>query len=168
MRAFSLGLIIPHTNGLFANQHHKRAKQHNSTTDRNWPITDNLRHLSLTANNITAEPTNQFTRTGHSVWYIWLTTTIHLTIMTSAKVVETPVTTTDNSPSQDYIHSQSNGFPAGFKQFTIPLSSWTSVTILICINFCIFFEFGITSNSPDCYFLLIERILNLKSRFVFL
>ena len=42
------------------------------------------------------------------------------------------------------------------------------VTILICINFCILFEFGITSNSPDCYFLLIERILNLKSRFVFL
>ena len=40
--------------------------------------------------------------------------------MTSAKVVETPVTTTDNSPSQDYIHSQSNEFPAGFKQFSIP------------------------------------------------
>ena len=55
MRAFSLGLIIsdPHTNGLFANQHHKGTKQYNSTTDRNWPITENLRHLSLTANNTT-------------------------------------------------------------------------------------------------------------------
>ena len=37
--------------------------------------------------------------------YIWLTTTFHLTLMmTSAQVVETSVTTTDNSPSQDYTH----------------------------------------------------------------
>ena len=36
---------------------------------------------------------------------IRLTTTIHLTPkMTSAQVVETSVTTTDNSPSQDYAH----------------------------------------------------------------
>ena len=34
-----------------------------------------------------------------------LTTTIHLTLMmTSARVVETSVTTIDNSPSQDYTH----------------------------------------------------------------
>ena len=33
-------------------------------TDRDWPITTDLRHLSLTANNIAAEPTNQFTQTG--------------------------------------------------------------------------------------------------------
>ena len=37
--------------------------------------------------------------------YIRLTTTFHLTLMmTSAQVVETSVTTTDNSPSQDYTH----------------------------------------------------------------
>ena len=36
---------------------------------------------------------------------IRLTTTFHLTPkMTSAQVVETSVTTTDNSPSQDYAH----------------------------------------------------------------
>ena len=38
--------------------------------------------------------------------YIRLTTTFHLTLMmTSAQVVETSVTITDNSPSQDYTHS---------------------------------------------------------------
>ena len=37
--------------------------------------------------------------------YIRLTTTFHLTlVMTSAQAVETSVTTTDNSPSQDYTH----------------------------------------------------------------
>ena len=37
--------------------------------------------------------------------YIRLTTTFHLTLMmTSAQVVETSVTITDNSPSQDYTH----------------------------------------------------------------
>ena len=39
--------------------------------------------------------------------YIRLTTTFHLTLMmTSAQVVETSVTTTDNSPSQDYTHPE--------------------------------------------------------------
>ena len=40
-----------------------------------------------------------------NIKYIWLTTTFHLTLMmTSAQVVEMSVTTTDNSPSQDYTH----------------------------------------------------------------
>ena len=33
-------------------------------TDRDWPITTDLRHLSLTANNIAAKPTDQFIQTG--------------------------------------------------------------------------------------------------------
>ena len=40
-----------------------------------------------------------------NIKYIRLTTTFRLTLMmTSAQVVETSVTTTDNSPSQDYTH----------------------------------------------------------------
>ena len=40
-----------------------------------------------------------------NIKYIQLTTTFHLTLMmTSDQVVETSVTTTDNSPSQDYTH----------------------------------------------------------------
>ena len=40
-----------------------------------------------------------------NIKYIRLTTTFHLTLMmTSAQVVETSVTTTNNSPSQDYSH----------------------------------------------------------------
>ena len=54
-------------------------------------------------------------KSGHTnwTWYIWLTTTIHLTIMTSAKDVETPVTTTDNSPSQDYFTHDPMGSSPG-------------------------------------------------------
>ena len=52
-------------------------------------------------NNITARLTDQFTRTGPSIFR--LTTKIHLTLMmTSAQVVKTSVTTNDNSPSQEY------------------------------------------------------------------
>ena len=36
----------------------------NFTNGRDWPITTDLRHLSLTANNIAAKPTDQFTQTG--------------------------------------------------------------------------------------------------------
>ena len=36
----------------------------NFTNGRDWPITTDLRHLSLTVNNITAKPTDQFTQTG--------------------------------------------------------------------------------------------------------
>ena len=45
-------------------------------------------------------------RFGVTEWFSCrLTTTFHLTLMmTSAQVVETSVTTTDNSPSQDYTH----------------------------------------------------------------
>ena len=44
--------------------------------------------------------------------YIRLTTTFHLTLMmTSAQVVETSVTTTDNSPSQDYTHPDDQTTP---------------------------------------------------------
>ena len=61
-----------------------------------------LRHLSLAASNIKANwPISLYKRTK----YIRLTTTIHLTLMmTSAQVVESSVTTTENSPSQDYSH----------------------------------------------------------------
>ena len=60
--------------------------------DPNRPITSVLPHLSLTGNNITAKLT--FER-----YY-----TIHLTLlMNSAQVGETLLTTTDNSPSQNYL-----------------------------------------------------------------
>ena len=36
----------------------------NFTNGRDWPITTDLRHLSLTANNIAAKPTDQFIQTG--------------------------------------------------------------------------------------------------------
>ena len=36
----------------------------NFTNGRDWPITTDLRHLSLTANNIAAKSTNQFKQTG--------------------------------------------------------------------------------------------------------
>ena len=69
-------------------------------TDRSKPSnTTDSRHLSLTANNITANLACNRTKN------IRLTTTIHLTLMmTSARVVETLVTITDNSPFQDYPH----------------------------------------------------------------
>ena len=47
-------------------RHYKRTEQNDLTllTDRDWPITTNLRHLSLTGHNITAKLTNQFIQTG--------------------------------------------------------------------------------------------------------
>ena len=39
-----------------------------SLTDRDRPITTNLRHSSLTANNITAKLTNQFIQIGLSIF----------------------------------------------------------------------------------------------------
>ena len=56
--------------------------------------------------------------------YIRLTTTFHLTLMmTSVQVVETSVTTTDNSPSQDYTHPDDQTtllhVTPGFKPFTV-------------------------------------------------
>ena len=59
--------------------------------------------MSLTANNIMAKLTNQFSRTRliHSTDKQHF----HLTLMmTSAQVVETSVTVTDNSPFQGYPH----------------------------------------------------------------
>ena len=51
--------------------HHKRA--HSITwhywQDRNWPITTDLRRLSLIANSITAKLTNQITRTALMILY---------------------------------------------------------------------------------------------------
>ena len=71
--------------------------------DRDRPITTDLLHLSLTANDITAK-TDQSVYTKQTK-NIRLTATIHLTLkMTIARVVETSATTTDNSPSQDYTH----------------------------------------------------------------
>ena len=63
--------------------------------------------MSLTANNITAKLT------------IRLTTTIHLNLMmTSAQVVKTSVTTTDNSPSQDDTHPDDQTTLLEYKQHT--------------------------------------------------
>ena len=71
--------------------------------DPNRPITTDLRHLNLTANKITAKLTNQCIQTGLST-FDWQQP-FHLTLMmTSAQVVETSVTTTDNSPCQDNTH----------------------------------------------------------------
>ena len=58
--------------------------------------------------------------------YIRLTTTFHLTLMmTSAQVVETSVTNTDNGPSQDYTHPDDQTtllhVTPGFKPFTVCL-----------------------------------------------
>ncbi|PFX18188.1 hypothetical protein AWC38_SpisGene17451 [Stylophora pistillata] len=64
-------------------------------------------------------------RSFHTNWNknILLTTIIQLTLMmTSAQVVETSVTTTDNSPFQDYTHPDDQTTPShvtpGFKPFT--------------------------------------------------
>ena len=46
-------------------QHYKRSEQNDLTLpmDRNRPITTNIRHLGLTANNVRAKLTNKFIRT---------------------------------------------------------------------------------------------------------
>ena len=56
-------------------QHNQRTEQNDLTlpTDRNWPITTDERYLSLTANNITAKLTNQFSRT-RLITFDWQTT----------------------------------------------------------------------------------------------
>ena len=59
-----------------------------------------------------------------SVEWQRLTATFHLTLMmTSAQVVETSVTTTDNSPSQGYNHPDDQTtllhVTPGFKPFTV-------------------------------------------------
>ena len=57
--------------------------------------------LSLTGDNITEKLTKKVYT--NRTKYIRLTTTFHLTLMmTSAQVVGTSVTNTDNSPPQDY------------------------------------------------------------------
>ena len=60
-------------------QYYKRTEQNDLTllTDRDRPITIDLRHLSLTTNNITAKLTNQFIQTGLSTFdwqqlFTWL------------------------------------------------------------------------------------------------
>ena len=56
-------------------QHNQRTEQNDLTlpTDRNWPITTDKRYLSLTANNITAKLTNQFSPT-RLITFDWQTT----------------------------------------------------------------------------------------------
>ena len=61
---------------------------------------------------------------GVAVGAISMQTTFYLTLMmTSAQVVETSVTTTDNSPSQDYNHPDDQTtllhVIPGFKSFTV-------------------------------------------------
>ena len=81
-----------------------RTERHNFTSGSR--PTD-LSYLSLTANNITAKLT------------IRLTTTIHLNLrMTSTQVVKISVTTTDNSPSQDYTHPDDQTTLLQYKQHT--------------------------------------------------
>ena len=61
-------------------QHNQRTEQNDLTlpTDRNWPITTDVRYLSLTANNIMAKLTNQvFTNQTYNIWltnntFTWL------------------------------------------------------------------------------------------------
>ena len=65
--------------------------------DRNWSVTSNWHHLSLTSNKITAKLTNRFKPNAFV-----LTKTIHLTRGDDLRSgMETSVTTTDNSSSQD-------------------------------------------------------------------
>ena len=56
-------------------QHNQRTEQNDLTlpTDRNWPITTDQRYLSLTANNITAKLTNQFSPITTDQRYLSLT-----------------------------------------------------------------------------------------------
>ena len=66
--------------------------------------------------------------------YIWLTTTFHLTlIMTSAQVVKMSVTTTDNSPSQDYTHpdDQTTLLHYQLSWYTKLLSKWVTLDLLV-------------------------------------
>ena len=68
-----------HTNDSFTTLTLQTNEQNDLTslTDRDRPITTDLRHLSLTANNITAKLTNQCTQTGLSTFdwqqpFTWL------------------------------------------------------------------------------------------------
>ena len=84
---------------------YKRTEQNDPTllTDRYRLIAADRHHFSLTANNINGK-TDKSVYTNRTK-NIRLTTAILLTpMMTSAQVVETPDTTTDNNPSQDYTH----------------------------------------------------------------
>ena len=56
-------------------QHNQRTEHNDLTlpTDRNWPITTDEHYLSLTANNITAKLTNQFSPT-RLITFDWQTT----------------------------------------------------------------------------------------------
>ena len=70
---------------------------------------------------------------------IRLTTSLHLTLMmTSAQVVETSVTTTDNSPSQDYSHPNDQTtllhVTPGFKPFTVYQSNYSPQAEWILLN----------------------------------
>ena len=70
--------------------------------------------------------------------YIRLTTTFHLTLMmTSAQVVETSVTTTDNSPSQDYTHldDQTTLLPIDMLFLKPWINTWRGMERKICISF---------------------------------
>ena len=70
--------------------------------------------------------------------YIRLTATFHLTLMmTSAQVVETSVTTTDNSPSQDYTHldDQTTSLLPIDMLFLKPwINTWRGMERKICIS----------------------------------
>ena len=68
-----------HTNDSFTILILQRIEQNDLTslTDRDRPITTDLRHLNLTANNTTAKLTNQFIQTGLSIFdwqqlFTWL------------------------------------------------------------------------------------------------
>ena len=61
-------------------------------------------------------------------------------MMTSAQVVETSLTTTENNPSQDYTHPDNQTtllqVTPGFKPFTVVLLflsiKWSEIKLLMC------------------------------------
>ena len=106
------------TNDYFGHSFDKSQK----LTNQNWQ-----KFLRLTANDIRAKLTNQFSR-KRLITFDWKQN-YHLTLMmTSAQVVETLVNVTDNSPFQDYAHPDDHTTRS--TRFTIALINRLHVVVL--------------------------------------
>ena len=74
--------------------------------------------------------------------------------MTTAQVVETSVTVSNNSPIQDYVHPDDQTQPnfemtPGFKPFTVLTSVFWSITQIFCSESC----------STECHWLHVTRCI---------
>ena len=126
-----------------------------------WPITTDLRHLCLTANNIKAKLTNQFIRTGRRtfVWqglFTWLWWWLPLRLSN--------VTTTDKCPSRDYAHPDDQTIPSrilyhcfSYIRYDFGLCSLISTAPLGTIQYSVF-------KAIPVLLLLLSCLLSLRSQ----